>query len=200
MWAASLRLFGLILFMSNLYLIESIQSSGCWISQRGKCCCMMAVSEWSLCLGVKMGIRSHYSRTSCLLNSKWPRTFPSPYSATQRQTRRQGRGQDKSAGCIQSINEVKRFSRRKVTMWSMLGCFPNKCLNHCLRPTAICCSTSWKILSSLVTFGTDLCMLLSWVIVWTLLYFLYSLQCGGRKDEPHPHPAFLLFELWCWHT
>lgn len=137
MWAASLWLFGLILFMSNLYLIESIQSSGRWISQRGKCCCVIAVSEWSLCSGVKMGIRSHYSRTSCLLNSKWPHSFSFLILSNLRQTRRQGRGQDKSAGCIQSIDEVKRFSRRKVTMWSMLCCFPNKCLNHCLQPTAL---------------------------------------------------------------
>lgn len=123
----------------NPFYVKSVSNPGNksadhLISQRGKCCCVIAVCEWSLCPWVKMCIRSHYRWTLCLLNSEWPHTL-SFLNTLQPKGRQDGEAESETnRWSEQTVNELKRFSNRKVSMWSVYCGLGNKKLSPKASP------------------------------------------------------------------
>lgn len=132
--------FGLILFMSNLCRIESMHV----IYQREEV--LRPDSTFlngRLCSGVEMGIRSHYRRTLCLLNSRWPCAFSFPMCRNQESDEMLGQRLSQISKPAWTLNEVKRFSSRKVKMWPLCCSFRAKCLLN--YPADPCSPTMWDV-------------------------------------------------------
>lgn len=96
-----------------------------------------------LCSGVEMSIRSHYRRTLCLLNSRWPCAFSFPMRRNQESDEMVGQRLSQISKPAWTLNEVKRFSSRKVKMWSFCCSVGAKCLLN--YPADPCSPTMWAV-------------------------------------------------------
>lgn len=120
----------------NLFHVKSVSnrvntSTDHSIFLKRKCCSVIAVSEWSLCSGVKMCIRSHYRQTLCLLNSKWPHAFSFPMLCKPKADKTAGQGPRQIRGLHGLQMKWKGLALERSTCGQFTGIlsFETKCLH-----------------------------------------------------------------------